>query len=230
MADLSLALEKTNEAKLNILLIVGGTTVLRNEFDKHHPPANLAGDLNACYSILNDLLRRQFLNNDHWNKLFPPGGTPPDSNTFDITLLFVLLTNICGLSPPPTGWHKKPTLSDTSLEANIVRIKFFRNLLYWYVGTTGVDTPSFNAMWVDISAALGLRQGEINRLKAERFGDEDILEVLTTTLESSIEDVRQAVTEIRQSLLHTDQGDEILRYVTDYAARYLQGTRESFFA
>ena len=271
MADLSLAssVKKTNGAKLSRLLIDGGTTVLRNEFDKHHPPANLAADLNASYSILNDLLRRRVLNNHQWNKLFPPGGTPPDSNTFDITLLFLLLTNICGLSPPPKGWHKEPTPSDTSLEANLARIKFFRNHLYGHVATTGVAIPTFNALWTEISAALvalGLRQGEIDRLKAERCGEEDyvgalldwakseediktqlkdVLQIQTTTREavvenkSMIEDVHQVVTEIRQSQLHTDQEDEILkklakvetqRDVTDYATKYLQGTRESFFA
>ena len=265
MADLSLAssVEKTNGAKLSRLLIDGGTTVLRNEFNKHHPPANLAADLNASYSILNYLLRRRVLNNHQWKKLFPPGGTPPDSSTFDITLLFLLLINICGLSPPATGWHKKPILSDTSLEANLARIKFFRNHLYGHVATTGVDTPTFNALWMEISAALvalGLRQGEIDRLKAEQCGEEDyvgalldwaksegdiktqlkdILQIHTKTLESRIEDVHQTVTEIRQSQLHTDQEDEILKKlakvetqgdVTDYAARYLQGTRESFFA
>ncbi|XP_015749814.1 PREDICTED: uncharacterized protein LOC107329659 isoform X1 [Acropora digitifera] len=271
MADLSLAssVEKTNGAKLSRLLIDGGTTVLRNEFDKHHPPINLAADLNASYSILNDLLSRRVLNNHQWNKLFPPGGTPPDSSIFDITLLFLLLTNICGLSPPLTGWHKKPTLSDTSLEANLARIKFFRNHLYGHVATTGVDTPTFNALWVEISAALvalGLRQGEIDRLKAQRCGEEDyvgalldwanseediktqlkdVLQIQTTTREavfenkSMIEDVHQVVTEIRHSQLSTDQEDEILkklakvetqRDVTDYATKYLQGTRESFFA
>ena len=271
MADLSLAssVEKTNGAKLSRLLIDGGTTVLRNEFDKHHPPANLAADLNASYSILNDLLRRRVLNNHQWNKLFPPGGTPPDSNTFDITLLFLLLTNICGLFPPPTGWHTKPTPGDTSLEANLARIKFFRNHLYGHVATTGVDTPTFNALWMEISSALvalGLSQAEIDRLKEERCGEEDYVEALldwaksdediktklkdlfqiqTTTREavdenkSRIEDVHQVVTDIRKSQLHTDQEDEILkklakvntqRDVTDYAARYLQGTREFFFA
>ena len=271
MADLSLAssVEKTNGAKLSRLLIDGGTTALRNEFDKHHPPANLAADLNASYSILNDLLRRRVLNNHQWNKLFPPGGTPPDSNTFDITLLFLLLTNICGLFPPPTGWHRKPTPGDTSLEANLARIKFFRNHLYGHVATTGVDIPTFNALWMEISSALvalGLSQAEIDRLKAERCGEEDyvvalldwaksdediktqlkdLFQIQTTTREavdenkSRIEDVHQVVTDIRKSQLHTDQEGEILkklakvntqRDVTDYAARYLQGTREFFFA
>ena len=47
--------EKTNGAKLSRLLIDGGTTVLRNVFNHHHPPANLAADLNANYSTLNNL-------------------------------------------------------------------------------------------------------------------------------------------------------------------------------
>ena len=74
-------------------------------FDGHHPLANLIIDLNANYSILNNLLSRRVLNGHQWDKLFPPGGVAADSKTFDITLLFVLLTNICGLTPPPSGWH-----------------------------------------------------------------------------------------------------------------------------
>ena len=102
--------------------------------------------LNSSYPILNSLLHRRILNGHQWDKLFPPGGTSPDSNTFDITLLFLLLTNICGLSPPLTGWHSKPPPSDTSREANLARIKFFRNQLYGHVAATSVDTPTFNAL------------------------------------------------------------------------------------
>ena len=95
------SVEKTNGAKLSRLLIDGGTTVLRKIFDGYHPPANLAADLNANKSILSNLLKKKVLHKPQWDKLFPPGGVPPDSRTFDITLLFLLLTNICGLTPPP---------------------------------------------------------------------------------------------------------------------------------
>ena len=136
--------EKTNGSKLSRLLIDGGTTVLRNIFDAIHPPANLTSDLNSNYSILSTLLRKRVLNGQQWDKLFPPGGGLPDSNTFDITLLFLLLTNICGLSPPLTGWHTKPSPGDNSLEANLARVKFFRNELYGHVTSTGVDATSFS--------------------------------------------------------------------------------------
>ena len=119
--------EKTNGNKLSRLLIDGGTTVLRNIFDHYHPPAILAAGLNSNYFILNNLLRRRVLNGRQWDKLFPPCGGLPGSNTFNITLLFLLLTNICGLSPPLTGWHTKPSPGDNSLEANLARVKFFPN-------------------------------------------------------------------------------------------------------
>ena len=174
-SPLASSVEKTNGAKLSRLLIDGGTTVLRNVFDSYHPPANLAANLNANYLTLNNLLRRRVLKPAQWDQLFPPGGATPDSKTFDITLLFLLLTNICGLSPPLSGWHTKPPLSDTSREANLARIKFFRNELYGHVSTTSVDSPTFTSLWQEISTvlvALGLNQAEIDRLKAEHCGEE----------------------------------------------------------
>ena len=261
--------QKTNGAKLSRLIIDGGTTVLRNVFDTHHPPANLAADLNACYSILINLLRRRILNGHQWDKLFPVGGAAPDSTTFDITLLFLLLTNICGLTPPHTGWHCKPPPSDTSREANLARIKFFRNQLYGHITTTGIDELMFNALWQEISAvlvSLGLSRAEVDRLKAERCGEEDYVDALRdwaeserdlktqlnevrqcqdTVLESvkesnsMIQDIHQIVTESRETQHNTNQEDKILKKlarvdtepdITDYTKRYLEGTRESFFA
>ena len=212
-SPLASSVEKTNGAKLSRLLIDGGTTLLRKVFDGYHPPANLAADLNACYSILNNLLRRRILNGHQWHKLFPPSGVAPDSNTFDITLLFLLLTNICGLSPPPTGWHTKPPASDTSLEANLARIKFFRNVLYGHVTTTGVDTPTFTALWLEISAvlvALGFDQTEIDKLKAERGGEEDYLDALREWAGSE-EDIKSQLKNIHQTQTTTQQTVEEVR-------------------
>ena len=200
-SPLASTVEKTNGAKLSRLLIDGGTTVLRKIFDRHHPPANLLAALNANSHTLNNLLRKRVLHKPQWNLLFPPGGATPDSNTFDITLLFLLLTHVCGLSPPLSGWHSKPPPSDTSVEANLARIKFFRNQLYGHVTTTGIDAPTFSALWLEISAvliALRLPQGEIDRLKAERCGEEDFIDVLFEWADSE-EDIRSQLKVIHQS-------------------------------
>ena len=206
-SPLASSVEKTNGAKLSRLLIDGGTTVLRIAFDSCHPPANLAADLNANYLTLKNLLRKRVLRTAQWDQLFPPGGATPDSKTFDITLLFLLLTNICGLTPPPSGWHVKPPPSDTSREANLARIKFFRNELYGHVTTTGVDTLTFNALWLEISAvlvALGLDQAEIDILKAEHCGEDDYLDVLLDWADSE-EDIKSQLKELRQCQTETQQ-------------------------
>ena len=199
-SPLASSVEKTNGAKLSRLLIDGGTMVLRKIFDGYHPPANLQANLNANYGTLNDLLRRRVLHRPQWHLLFPPGGATPDSNTFDITLLFLLLVHICGLSSPPSGWHTKAAASDTSVEANLARIKFFRNELYGHVTTTGIDKVTFSTLWQEISAALvalDLPQAEIDRLKAEHCGEEDFLDVLFEWAESEV-DIKSQLRDIRQ--------------------------------
>ena len=213
-SPLASSVEKTNGAKLSRLLIDGGTTVLRNIFDIYHPPANLITELNANYSILNNLLRRRVLNGHQWDKLFPPRGVAPDSKTFDITLLFLLLTNICGLAPPPSGWHTKPPPSDTSREANLARVKLYRNVLYGHVTTTSVDTPTFSALWTEISGvlvSLGLDQAEVDRLKAEKGGEQDYIDVLIEWADSE-EDIKSQLKNIHQSHSLTHRAVEDVRH------------------
>ena len=180
-SPLTSSVEKTNGAKLSRLLIDGGTTVLRNVFDRYHPPANLAASLNRNFVILANLFKRKVLHQPQWELLFPPGGATPDSQTFDITLLFLLLSNICGLSPPLSGWHKPPPSRDTSLEANLTRVKLYRNELYGHVTSTGVQSAVFNVKWQEISAVLvplGLNPVEVVRLKSAPCGEDYISAVI----------------------------------------------------
>ena len=199
-SPLTSSVEKTNGAKLSRLLIDGGTMVLRKIFDRYHPPANLQANLNANYGTLNNLLTRKVLNRRQWDLLFPHNGATPDSNTFDISLLFLLLTSICGLSPPRSGWHSKPSVRDTSVKANLARIKFYRNEVYSHAVTTGKEKAPFSALWQKISAvlvAMGLPRAEIDRLKAEHCGEEDFLNVLFEWVESE-KDIKSQLRDIRQ--------------------------------
>ena len=207
---------KTNGNKLSRLLIDGGTTVLRNVFDHYHPPANLAANLSSkhIHPILTRLRRRNILNGSQWDKLFPPPGRgPPNSINFDITLLFLLLTNICGLSPPPSGsWHKMPPVSDTSFEANLARMKYYRNVLYGHVTTTGIQTSVFDVKWQEISSvlvSLGLSQSEVDRLKREPCG-EDYVSAFNEWMRND-EEIKFQLKDVlckQQQVLQTQQEDQ----------------------
>ncbi|CAH3015670.1 unnamed protein product [Porites evermanni] len=212
-SPLASSVEKTNGNKLSRLLIDGGTTVLRNVFDSYHPPKTLSVNLYANYSILSKLRRKKILNGSQWEKLFPPGGGHPSSKNFDITLLFLLLSNICGLYPPPSGpWHKMPPASDTSREANLTRVKFYRNELYGHLATTGIPTPEFIVKWQEVSSvlvSLGLNQSEVDRLRREPCG-EDYVSAVTEWMKNDDEIKFQLKDVIRkqQQVLQTQQEDQ----------------------
>lgn len=198
-APLASSVEKSNGAKLSMLLIDGGTAILRTIFDRYYTPANLAAGLNANFKTLKTLKDRKILNGYQWDKLFPRCKAAPDSRNFDITLLFLLLTNICGLSSPVTGWQKLPPSSDTSLEANLARVKFYRNEMYGHVTTTGIQTAEFNAKWTAISnvlVSLGLNQSEVDRLKTQPSG-EDYVTAVTEWMKSDKE-IKSQLEELRQ--------------------------------
>ena len=213
-SPLTSSIEETNGNKLRRLLIDGGTTVLRNTFDYYHPPANLIADLSSkrIHFTLTKLRRKNILKDSQWDKLFPPpGGGPPNSIDFDITLLFLLLRNICGLSPPLSGWDKLPPASDNSREANLARIKYYRNELYGHVATTGIPTPVFDVKWHEVSSvlvSLGLSQSEVDRLKREPCG-QDYISAVTEWMKNDEEiqfQLKDLLTK-QQQVLQTQQED-----------------------
>ena len=163
--------ETTNYARLCRLLVDVGSQALRDTFDSIHAPASLHTVLAnpPAQTILQSLYKpkkgkKKILNPNQWDKLYPAIPTSVSSANFDITLLMVLLRNICRLSPPATGWDVLPPPADTSAEADIVRVKYFRNVVYGHAEQASVDETSFNNHWHDIKAAL-------ERLGGTSYGD-----------------------------------------------------------
>ena len=174
MASINLQ-EKANFTRLSRLLVDKGTEAIRNAFDAIHPPASLPTALNANRKSLLRL-RYRIINSQQWDLLFPSSGNSPDSKTFGIVLLSVLLRNICGLSSPATGWDAMPRDTDRSVEANVTRIKLFRNQIYSHVSSTEVDKAAFENLWQKISHALvdlNIPQKEIDDLKTCCLGPEE---------------------------------------------------------
>ena len=150
--------ETTNYARLCRLLVDVGSQVLRSTFDKIHSPATLhtvLGSTSVHYPTLQSLYKgkKKVLNPTQWGKLYPTH-SPVSSSTFDITLLTVLLRNICGLSPPATGWDHLPPVTNTSVADDIARVKYYRNTVYGHASQAAMDDISFSAYWQEIREAL----------------------------------------------------------------------------
>ena len=149
--------ETTNYARLCRLLVGVGSQALRDVFDYIYPPAGLHSALapgTSAHSTLQLLRKKSILNPSQWVNLYPAVPSSVSSTTFDITLLIVLLRNICNLTPPVTGWDKLPSAADKSTKANIARVKFYRNTVYGHATQASVDDVTFNNQWLDIRSAL----------------------------------------------------------------------------
>ena len=148
--------ETTNYARLCHLLVDVGSQVLKDKFDKIHPP----GPPGSLYTVLTSppvnatltsLKKKKVLYLTQWGKLMSPTVSSAD---FDITLLNVLLRNICNLFPPETGWNSPPALTDTTDVADIVRLKIYRNEVYAHANRASVDDATFSKYWDDIKDPL----------------------------------------------------------------------------
>ena len=125
-----------------------GAEAIRKVFSSIHPPATLTATLKLHYMVFSkDYI--PCVKGDQMDILFPPNGVPSTSKDYDITLLFILLRNSCGLHPPAStnSWHKFPPPTDQPREENLVRIN---NIIFHQ---KQIDDVSFQFYW-NISAAL----------------------------------------------------------------------------
>ena len=142
--------------------------LLRKVFDVKCPPSNLPATLQN--PATEKLLKAAKLTKPQWDCLYPSPGMYGKSTDFDITLLFRLLRTICGLAPPVTGWDALPTSTDDSLEADLARIKYYRNSIYGHVNENmEISDDEFSVLWRELSGALVRVAGQISPAKAKEW-------------------------------------------------------------
>lgn len=135
--------ETTNLARVARIILGPCADVLRTIL-KNNLPQNLQ-------VAVNNFLRRYPKNLDppinSYQRNIIKGG---DYNTFDISLLYVLLRNICRIKPHTNGWGSIPSLTDTSLSANIERIRLRRNTYYGHATAFSISNIDFERIYNDL--------------------------------------------------------------------------------
>ena len=144
--------ETSNYARLCRLLVKVGSLVLRGIFDRVCPPENLHAVLTnpTNHAKLQTLRKNRDLSTSQWEKLYPASKSSVSSKDFDTSLLLILLKNIWGLTLPASDRNNLPSGSDTSPEAGITRIKFFRDRVFSHAANASVDDPTFSLYWNNI--------------------------------------------------------------------------------
>ena len=182
-----------NGARLTCLIKNVGIETTRRYFDSKCPPSKLKAILNDNRELLHHLHSKRVIRDEQKEMLFPPAGMPPKtSGDYDVTLLFILIRNICGLAPPATGWNEEPQPTDNSIGADFVRIMNYTNEVYNHSESVEVNNHDFAVCWKEISGALvslGANDKDIEKLKTSST----VADVLNMLLEYSLEYKRNAV-------------------------------------
>ena len=196
---------KDNYQRLARVIVVGGTSLLREVFDSIHPPNKLLSVLTSPV-VRKDL---SWINNREHQCLYPSAGKCGSSVDFDITMLFKLLKTICNL-PTPTGkWHELPDNSDLTLSADLARIRWYRNSICHDNENMEIQDDKFLSLWANIRDAIvriaqGLSKGSEWKSAVDKF--------LTDPL--TLEDKRH-VEELNQWNLNDMENQKALKEVKD---------------
>ena len=154
-------LERSNFQRLSTLLVVGGTATLLKLLESKLPPGTNLQDFLADPKIKLSIIRH--LTRPQKELLYPPLGTSEvESRNLDISIIFKLLRNACGMTEPPKGWDQLPDETDESLEADMARIKFYRNSVYGHNPFMTISCDQFLVVWKAISDALVRIAGHVS--------------------------------------------------------------------
>ena len=155
------------------LLLDGAAELLRQQFDKIIPPYDLSSILQKEEENLRKL-RTSVLTTDMLEILYPAPNTFGESADFDISLLMVLFRNLCELKAPPSSnnWRTMPSDNDKSVEADILRLKIYRNTIVAHAKVCDIADDEFEQVSKHIIAIFERLGGAEWKEKAENMAKE----------------------------------------------------------
>ena len=139
--------EMTNINRVSRLLMEPCTDQLRDLLRFYIPPASFPSVIQRERSRLPRLTEPQ-------RKLILPNSGVYSGNyeDMDISLLYILLRNVCGIQAHNRGWGNTPDSADGTVSANIERLRLARNQCGHSTG--GMCYTEFNQIWSEIKAAV----------------------------------------------------------------------------
>ncbi|XP_071176312.1 uncharacterized protein [Mytilus edulis] len=203
----SLSVEEENYVRMSLLLTGISPRAARTFFDSEFAPACLDSTIKKGYNKLFDLKNKNRINQSQWNLLYPRFPDVPDSKTFDLTLMILLLRNLTPITPPLCGFECLPSAMETTPAADLARIKHYRNYLA-HLDDGKLDTGFFNTAWEDITNTIDRLGGQQMKQECDHLNTKP----LDQTNQEIMMDIKHSNNEIRElkesfeslKLSHTD--------------------------
>nr|XP_022310555.1 uncharacterized protein LOC111115920 isoform X5 [Crassostrea virginica] len=219
--------EMTNINRVSRLLMDPCTDQLRDLLRFYIPPANFNSVIQTAKSRLPRLTEPQ-------RKLILPNSGMYSGNydDMDISLLYILLRNVCGIQAHNKGWGNTSDSADRSVSANIERFRLARNRCGHSTG--GMSNSEFNQVWSEIRAAvvdldktLGIgnkyqeavdfiRNDTMDPTKDRHFRDQLLEQIIETEnikkdvhiLKTKTKENDEQVTEVKQDIIKLESSQK----------------------
>lgn len=127
------------------------TDLLRDILSRHIEPAKLRSELNNNRTLL-----EKRMNKMQKQQIFlQPGSNTISAKDLDISILYMLLRNICkNIGTPKSGWDKPPQKGDYSISDCIERIRQIRNKIQAHSNSGKVNDTDFQNYWDELSVSV----------------------------------------------------------------------------
>lgn len=126
------------------------TDLLRDILSRYIKPAELRSKLDK-----NKCKLEKIMNQQQKQLIYPVAcKTPLAAKDLDISLLYIILRNICDIPGHKNTWGKQPMKGDNSISACIERIRFQRNLISAHSTNGEVDEAKFQNYWDELKCTV----------------------------------------------------------------------------
>ncbi|CAG2234208.1 unnamed protein product [Mytilus edulis] len=218
--QISSANDEEEENFLHIYkLVVGiGTEAVRDTFDRLFLPSSLVATLKKEEMNIRRLGKKKRLTAKQIDILFPSSGTT-SSKLYDISIMVCLIRNLVPVSRPINGFDTLPLTTETSMEADLARIKYYRNEVA-HADSDKITTIDFQTKWQDLVDAIIRRGGTKYKNVCDELEQEKLSKNCITDLRQQIaklqEETRDSIQQLRQDTdnkIETEAGkmDEMLQ-------------------
>lgn len=139
-----------NYLRLCLLITTICSDLLRDILSRYIKPADLQSELNKNRTKLENIMNAQ-QKEEIYDKT---GARLSTAKSLDISVLYIILRNICNIPKHVNGWGKTPQIGDNSIAACIERIRIYRNSISAHTSNGRIEEMEFKDYWSELQKAV----------------------------------------------------------------------------
>lgn len=139
-----------NYQRLCRLIMTICTDILRDVLSRYIKPADLRSELDKNRHRL-----EKIMNTEQKKLIYPANGNKAlAAKHLDISVIYMVLRNICNIPNHQNGWGNPPKTGDKSIAACIERIRIQRNEILAHHTNGEIEKTEFNNRWTELEGAV----------------------------------------------------------------------------